>query len=245
MQTYLQLNVLEMMNLLDKTCGAPGPADELEALTRAYARYSRSAGGLGSVVGGTLCLASYFIGALLPLNPAVRAVLIVLPFAWLGAKLWLTRHYYQRFGRVEEQETRYERLTYWFCVAVSVLVALGITVVSLIGVSRHPGQAPAGLAGYLALIWLLPLAAWRWMRSAMDFIIGVFLICQAALACVGQSYPMIGLTHGAEAAKLSLIAVMFPLVGLVMIAAGIAEHHRFQSIRARLEALQQGSGTNA
>ncbi len=233
------------MNFLETTCARPDPANELEALTRAYARYSRSAGGLGSVLGGTLCLASYFSGALLPLSPIVRAVLIVLPFAWLGAKLWLTRHYYQRFGRVEEQEKRHERLTYWFCVAVSVLVVLGITVVSLIGVFRHPGEAPAGLAAYLAMVWLLPLAAWRWMRSAMDFIIGVFLICQAALACVGQAYPMIGLTHEAETTKLSLIAVMFPLVGIVMIAAGIGEHRRFQSIRARLEALRQGSGTNA
>ena len=232
------------MNLLDKPCGAPGPADELEALTRAYARYSRSAGGLGSVLGGALCLVSYFGGALLPPDPAVRTVLIAMPFLWLGAKLWLTRNYYQRFGRVEEQEKPTERLTYRFCVGVSLLVALGITVVSLIGVYRHPDQAPHGLAGYLILIWLLPLAAWRWMRSAMDFIVGVFLICQAALACVGQAYPMIGLANGAEATKLSLIAVMFPLVALVMIVAGVAEHRRFQAIRSRLEALQHGSSSS-
>jgi len=221
------------MDLLDKPCAAPNPADELQALTRDYARYSRSAGGLGSVLGGVLCLISYFCGALLPLDPAVRAALIAMPFVWLGAKLWLTRNYYQRFGRVEEQEKPNERLTHWFGVAVSLLVALGITVVDLIGVLRHPDEAPAGLAGYLILIWLLPLAAWRWMRSAMDFIVGVFLICQA--------YPMIGLAHGAEAAKLSLIAVMFPLVAVVMIGAGITQHRRFHVIRARLEALQ-GTG---
>lgn len=233
------------MNFLHQTCGKDRPANELEALTRDYARYSRSAGGLGSVLGGTLCLASYFCGALLPLTPAVRAVLIAMPFVWLGAKLWLTRNYYQRFGRVEEQEKPNERLTHWLCVAVSLLVALGITVVSLIGVFRHPDKIPTGLAGYLILIWLLPLAAWRWMRSALDFIVGVFLICQAALACVGQSYPMIGLAHGDEAAKLSLIAVMFPLVALVMIAVGVTEHRRFQAIRTRLEALQNGPADKA
>ena len=232
------------MNLLDKPCGASGPADELEALTRAYARYSRSAGGLGSVLGGALCLVSYFGGALLPLDPAVRTVLIAMPFLWLGAKLWLTRNYYQRFGRVEELVKRSERLTYRFCVAVSVLVALVITIVSLIGVFRHPDKATAGLVGYLTLIWLLPLAAWRWMRSAMDFIIGVFLICQAALACVGQAYPMIGLTHDAEAAKLSLIAAMFPLISLIMIGAGITEHRRFHAIRDRLERLRDSAANN-
>ena len=227
-----------MMTNSDRICERPGPASELETLTRDYARYSRTAGGLGSVLGGTLCLVSYFSGALLPLTPPVRAALIAMPIVWLAVKLWLSRNYYQRFGRVEEQERLNERLTYWLCVAVSVFVALGITVVSLIGVFRHPGQAPAGLAGYLILVWLLPLAAWRWMRSALDFIIGVFLICQAALACLGQAYPMIGLAHDAEAAKLSLIAVMFPLVAIATIGAGIIQHRRFHLIRARLETLQ-------
>lgn len=233
------------MDTFAKTCRQRGPANDLETLTLAYARYSRSAGGLGSVLGGALCLLSYFAGALLPLTPPVRAALIATPFVWLAAKLWLSRNYYQRFGHVEEQEKHNERVTYWFCVAVSVLVALGITIGSLITAFRHPDKASAGLAGYLALLWLLPLAAWRWMRSAMDFIIGVFLICQAALACVGQTYPMIGLTHNAEATGLSLIAVMYPLVAVAMIGAGFAQHRRFRSIRARLETLQNNRADTA
>ncbi|MGH8226111.1 MAG: hypothetical protein ACRER1_08180 [Gammaproteobacteria bacterium] len=226
------------MIALAKTCKNDRPISDLETLTHAYARYSRSAGGLGSVLGGTLCLASYFCGALLPLTPAVRAALIAMPLVWLGAKLWLTRNYYQRFGHVEEQEKPSERRMYRFCVVVSLLVALAITVVDLIGMFRHPDRVSAGLIGYLVLVWLLPLAAWRWMRSALDFIVGVFLICQAALACVGATYPMIGFTYGAEAAKMSLIAVIFPLVAVIMIAVGVAEHRRFHAIRNRLETLQ-------
>lgn len=240
MQTYLRAHRFDAMNTLAKTRGRPCQADELEALTRAYARYSRSAGGLGSVLGGTLCLLSAFAGALLPLTPAVRAALIAMPFVWLAAKLWLTRRYYQRFGRVEEQEAPNERLTHRLCLAAAILVAIGITTADLVGAIRHPGRLSAGLVGYLFLVWLLPLAAWRWMRSAMDFIVGVFLICQAALACVGQAYPMIGLAHGAEAMRLSLVVVAPPLVAVVMVVVGFAEHRHFQAIRARLEALRDG-----
>ncbi len=228
------------MNTIAKTCGRPRPADELEALTRAYARYSRSAGGLGSVLGGTLCLVSYFGGALLPLTPPVRAALIIMPLAWLGAKAWLTRHYYQRFGRVEEQENPNERLTHRWCLITTILVAAIITAVDVTGVFRHTGTLSAGLVGYLLMLWLLPLATWRWMRSAMDFIVGVFLICQAALACGGQSYPMIGLTHSAGKMTASFLVVTFPLLALVMIVVGIAEHRRFQAIRSRLETLRDG-----
>ena len=35
---------------------------ELESLTRSYARYSRSAGGMSSVLGGVLCLIAYLGG---------------------------------------------------------------------------------------------------------------------------------------------------------------------------------------
>lgn len=243
LQTCLQINVQAGMRISTKTCEQHHSADELEALTRAYSRYSRSAGGLGSVLGGILCLIAYFVGALLPLTPAVRIALIAMPFVWFAAKSWLTRHYYQRFGRVEEQENPNERLVHRWSLIATILVAAIITAVDVTGIFRHTGTLSAGLVGYLLMLWLLPLAAWRWMRSALDFIIGVFLICQAALACVDQAYPMIGLAHGAEAAKLSLIAVMFPLVALVMIGAGIAEHRRFHAIRARLEALRHSPDT--
>jgi hypothetical protein len=87
---------------------------ELESLTRAYARFSRSAGGLGSVLGGALCLLSYFLGALLPLTPALQVGLIAIPFVWLLSKGWLVRRYYQRFGRAEEMQTRFEHILHGF-----------------------------------------------------------------------------------------------------------------------------------
>lgn len=59
---------------------------ELESLTRDYARYSRSAGGISSILGGVLCLLAYFAGPLLSPIPVVRAGLIAIPGVCLLAK---------------------------------------------------------------------------------------------------------------------------------------------------------------
>jgi len=211
---------------------------ELESLTRSYARYSRSAGGMSSVLGGVLCLIAYLGGPLLPATPLTRTVLIAIPAVWLLAKGWMMRHYYQRMGHVEEWETPLERRVHWFCVAVTLLVAVAITASIGMAARQHAWSLPVGMLGYLALVWLLVLAAWRWLRSPLDFIVGTFLFCQAALISAGGFYPLIGTTHTHQAMLMSLVALMFPLVALAMIARGIAEHRQFRELRQRLEHLQ-------
>src|SRR6185312_9870394 len=146
--------------------------EELEALTRRYARYSRSAGGLSSVLGGVLCLIAYFGGQLLHGAAWAGPVLIAIPAVWLLAKGWMMHRYYQRLGHVEEQETPLDRRVHRFCVAVALLVALAITVGLGLVARPHPWSLPAGMFGYLALVWLMVLAAWRWLRSPLDFIVG-------------------------------------------------------------------------
>lgn len=101
--------------------------DQIQALTRRYARYSRSAGGLSSVLGGVLCLVAYFGGPLLPASPWATLVLIAIPAVWLLAKGWMIRRYYQQLGRVEQQESAPERRAHRLNVVVVVLVALAIT----------------------------------------------------------------------------------------------------------------------
>ncbi|MDN5865471.1 MAG: hypothetical protein L0I62_09725 [Gammaproteobacteria bacterium] len=213
--------------------------DEYETLTRAYSRYSRSAGGLGSVIGGVLTLVSYFLGALLPLTPALSIGLIAIPFVWLLAKGGLVRRYYQRFGRVEERLSKAQRRSRRFNLAVSTLIALAIVGVVL---SREWPQlwslSPRDIA-YLVLVLMIPIAVWRWLRSPLDFIVGVFLFCQAAVVSVGLSYPLIGTTQGYEATMMSLVALIFPVAAVVMIRAGIIEHRRFLRLRARLDELSR------
>lgn len=211
----------------DKTLGR---LCELGSLTRDYARYSRSAGGLASVLGGVSCLFAYFLGGLLPSTPVLRVVLTALPVAWLLARQVMAHRYYQRFGHVEEQEGAAERRTHRFCIGVAFVVALLLTVSAL----SHGMHLSSGQVGYLALIWLLVLACWRWLRSPLDFIVGTFLFCQVALLCMGRGYPVVGSAAAAANPPLALLALLFPLMALLMIAHGVADHRRFLQLRDRL-----------
>ena len=211
---------------------------DLESLTRRYARYSRSAGGVSSVLGGVLCLIAYLGGPLLPTTPLTRTALIAIPAVWLLAKGWMMRRYYQRMGHVEERETPQEQRVHWFCVAVTLLVAITITASIGMAARSHGWSLPVGMLGYLALVWLLVVAAWRWLRSPLDFIVGTFLFCQAAMVSAGGFYPLIGTTHTHQAMLMSLVALMFPLAALVLIVRGAAEHREFRELRLRLEQLR-------
>lgn len=209
---------------------------ELEVLTRDYARYSRSAGGMASVLGGLCCIASYLAGGLLAPSSALRVGLIALPLLWLLVKWWMTHHYYQRFGHVEEQAPRVDRLVHVLCTLVVLVVAVSSTV--------HVDAWPptAGEFGYLLLLWLLLPASWFCLRSAQDFIVGTFLFCQAALVCQGFTYPIIGTGAAAGEWKLALIALLFPLVALLMIRSGIVDHRRFIALHERLSRLHDIGG---
>lgn len=203
---------------------------ELATLTRDYARYSRSAGGLAAVLGGAFCLAAYLLGGLLPASTVLHAALAALPLLWLLAKQGMARCYYQRLGHVEEQESAAERRTHRLGIGVVLVVAVLVTGSAL---AHGPHLAP-GVPGYLALVWLLVLASWRWLRSPLDFIVGTFLFCQAALLCIDRAYPVIGTAAANEALPLALLALLFPLAALGMIARGVADHRRFLRLREQL-----------
>ena len=211
---------------------------ELETLTRDYARYSRSAGGLASVLGGLCCIASYLVGGLLPVSPTLRIVLVALPLSWLLAKQILARRYYQRFGHVEEQETTAVRRTHVFCVGVVLLVAVLVTA----GTRAWP--LGADKLGYLALLWLLVPVGWFWLRSPLQFFVGTFLFCQAAVSCAGFAYPVIGTAGAAANPPMALLALLFPLAALLFIGTGVADHRRFLALRKRLTHLG-GAGEGA
>lgn len=227
------------------TASAPCAADrlgELEAVTRDYARYSRSAGGVVWVLGGVLCLLAYAAGAVHPQPLALRFTLMALPLVWLLAGQLLRRRYYQHLGHVEERPTVGQRRQHVLSLAVTLLVAVAVTVSVWPHAWHAHGAERMGSIGYLLLVWALPLATWRWLRSPLDFIVGVFLFCQGALAAAGTAYPLIGTTHAMQATLMSLVALMFPLAAVAMIVAGIRQHRRFQSLRMRLARLRATDG---
>lgn len=211
---------------------------ELESLTREYARYSRSAGGLASVLGGVFCLLSYLLGGLLPSTPMLRVMLVAMPFAWLLARQGMAHRYYQRFGRVGEQEGTVERRVHRSCIAMALLVALSVTVSAL----SHGLPLPAATLGYLALVWLLVLAGWRWLGNPLDFVVGTFLLCQAAVSCAGVAYPVIGTVAAGANPPMALLALLFPLAALLLIARGVADHRRFRPLCERLLQLRGKAG---
>lgn len=199
------------------------PSLRLEALTREYARFSRSAGGLSAVAGGVACLVSWLAGALLPATPELRVALIALPLAWLVGKQWLAHAYYQRFGHVAERTTTSERRYHLFFTGFTALVSLQILVVVLGRLAPFGERAWDGAAvGYLGVVAALPVVVWRWLRTPLEFIVGVFLCCQAALAFTGITY------------EIGLGTIVFPIAAVALIAVGLRDHRRFLQLQRDL-----------
>lgn len=194
--------------------------EQLSEVTRQYARFSRSAAGLGSVLGGVLTLVAYFVGALVTLNPWIRLCLAATPLLWILGKEALQRRYYQRFGRVVERESRGERrwrIAWTAFVALVSTIIVGATVAAM----WSQWQVDARVIGYLAFLGAMPVLAWRFMRTPWEFIIGVFLVAQAAVVLAGGNYEL-----GQQ--------IQAPIVAVVLIGMGIREHLQFRSLLRRI-----------
>lgn len=197
--------------------------DQLAARAQRYARYSRSAGGLSSVIGGLLLFGSFLANAFAALDPAERIALALTPVLWLAAKELLRALYYQRDGRVLQAPTAKEQrehrgmVTY---LAVVAAIVLGVFAYTAFSTGKFPGP---GMLGYALIVAALPLVAWRWFWSVSDFLVGVLLMCQSAVVIGGGNYPAIWLVYvGACAA----IAVFF----------GLREHREYLALRAEFDA---------
>ena len=202
--------------------------DQLAARAQRYARYSRSAGGLSSVVGGILLLASFLANAYHELGTVNRILLALAPLLWLLAKELLRVGYYQRDGEVLQAPTDKEKRTHrWTVIYLAVVAAivLGVLAYTALQMGRLPG---AGMLGYAVIVAALPLVAWRWFWSVSDFLVGVLLMCQSAVVIGGGNYPPIWLLYvGACAA----IVVFY----------GLREHRDYLALRAEFAA-QEGRG---
>ncbi len=155
--------------------------------TSRYARYSRSAGGLSLVIGGVLCLATFVVGAAVDLTPALRYLLAGAPLLWLLSKELLRALYYQRAGAAREllsgKQRRLHRWMVAYLAAMSLLIIAGVVWTAGARAWQWPGTA------YVAIVAAMPLVAARWFWSVGDFLVGVLLVCQAAVVIVGLHYP--------------------------------------------------------
>jgi hypothetical protein len=194
--------------------------ERLASLTSRYARYSRSAGGLSSVIGGVLCLAAFAAGAWLPIRPGLQAALAAAPFLWLVSKDALRRLYYQRAGAVAERSAVGHRR--WHAAMTVYLALFAILVVGGVAYAAGSASLPWPVLGFLAMVAAVPLVAWRWFWSIGDFLVGVLLFCQAAAALIGRPY----------AAHWIPIALSFSVIAM---ASGWREHRDYLDLRRELD----------
>jgi hypothetical protein len=193
----------------------------LATLTRTYSRYSRSAGGLGTLLGGVFCLLSYFGGALLPLTPFLRVILALLPLVWIAAKESLRLGLYQAQGGVREELDRSQQR--WH-LGLTVFLAIGsVLIIGCVLFYRH-AALPYVAWIYLAYVVALPVLTWYFLWSIPECAVGGFLLCQAAVAAAGLTYPLIGFQLWA------------PVMAVFAILVGWREHRAFRTLRRELEA---------
>lgn len=203
---------------------------ELQSLTQDYSRYSRTAGGLSAVLGGSFCLLSYLLGATLPASLWLRIALIAIPMVWLALKHTAARRYQQRHGWVQELDVpRQVRIRSRLLIATSLVVAA--VALGLVFDSQPFGEQAwtTARATYLVLILATPAIAWRFLHTPLDLVIGAFLLCQAAVAVRGSAYPLWS------------AGIVFVPAALLMIVAGIREHQKFRALELRIGELAKQS----
>lgn len=198
-------------------------ATHLGELTRRYARYSLSAGGLSNVLGGALVLAAYFIGALAaPASFGGRLALASAPIVWIVAKELLRRHYYQRLGKVEEVRTAADRRWHLGFTLFSAVISVAVVAGVMAAARNDPTTlTDPGVVGYLLFVAAMPLLAWFYMRTPLEFIAGIFLIAQAAVVLAGGHYEL-----GSQ--------LQAPIAAVVLILYGLRQHLEFRSLQREL-----------
>jgi hypothetical protein len=219
-QTSWQLNC----SLMERPMSThPTELDRLATLAGRYASYSRSAGGLSTVIGGGLLLLVFAMNAWMELQPGLRIWLATAPVLWLVAKEVLRRAYYQRAGTaLQSPSATQRRWRFWAVVYLAVMAALinaGFLYAAITGGSLAPGQ----IVGYVVMVALLPLVAWRWVWSVSDFLVGVLLFCQAAVVLGGGQYPPVWMVYVGA-------------VSLLVIGIGLHEHRDYLQLRRELPA---------
>lgn len=169
-------------------------------------------------------MSPYFLVALAtPDGWLGRVALATAPFVWIGVKEMLRRRYYQPFGYVKEIRTASEERWHLgltlFTAAVSVGV-LGFVVWR--ATTDTPGGSLPELLGYMVLVGAMPWLVWRFMSTPLEYVVGVFLVAQAAVLLGGSHYALWAQPH-------------VPLAAVALVVVGIRQHGEFRRLRARLE----------
>jgi hypothetical protein len=210
---------------------------ELEKLTRQYARFSKSAVGLGHVLGGGLLFLSVYLLHHIQLGIFGRLLLGAAPFAWIFGKEWLREHYYQFSGRVTQRRRVWEGPLQGLLTGVMAVISLAATGFVVYGLVHNFSWwlVPSTLV-YVALLLAMPFIVWRYLRAPYEFVVGVALFALSAILLSGS--PLAG---APRAALVRGFMVLAEVVALVMVLVGLVEHIEFLILRRKMRALKEAS----
>jgi hypothetical protein len=191
---------------------------ELQRLTREYARYGRSRGGLGTMLGGCAGLLVFLAVWLFGGNAATASLAVGLTALWLVGKDVIRRRYYQRYGVARETWTsearRVHRTT--LLLITPLLLAFALWIVAA-GWLSHPAISLPYLVFCLATPWIIG----RSLFTLNEIMVGTGLLFICAVLASGHTPALLGL-------------LVVPTYALAMLPLGWAEHRQFRFLAARL-----------
>lgn len=198
---------------------APKAVADLQHLTRDYASFSRSRGGLGNVLGGIIGLVVF--GGVWLLGPGLPAAVLTvgLTLVWLVGKEFIRRGRYRRFREAHEAWSGTARQTHRLAMLLltPLLLAFAVWITAA-------GQLTAPVAWpYLIFCFATPWILWRYLYALNEIMIGCGLLFLCAITASGHMPFLLGLT-------------IVPAYSLAMIPLGLAEHRQFRALEVRLRA---------
>ncbi len=197
-----------------------------------YASFAQSRNGLGKVIGGLVGIVVILTGTLLGGGLTTAVVTIGATGVWLVAKEVLRARLYQPYGVAAEQWRAENRRTHNWAVAVVALVAAAIIAFVI---WRGDLDSPTDWV-YLFFVAAMPLITWRFLRTPLEFIVGVFLLAACAVHGAGGAYSLVPIAALSLAEIGMLLATWSPFLGaFYLVWLGIREHRDFQRLTRRME----------
>jgi hypothetical protein len=199
----------------------------VQNLTREYASYSQHRSGLGNVLGGVAGLLAYLVGLLYGPGATTAVVTGVVTLSWLIGKEVIRRRVYQAYGAARAHWSAADRrFQLGLCLFLGAISLWVIVVQVQAGRLTEPRFWP-----YILIVALIPLIAWRFLRTTSEFIVGVFLLAASAVTSAGSAYTFGGTALRPDNA---LLFVFVPIAAIALIVVGLAEHRRFRTLRDQL-----------
>lgn len=198
-----------------------------QALTEEYATFSQSRGGLGKVLGGVAGIIVVLAGSLLGNGMVTAVITIVATLLWLIGKEVIRARMYRTFGDVKEIWTAEQRHSHFLSTGIAGFICAIVAGLILFNGDINEPE----MWVYLAFVILLPFVSWRFLRTPLEFIVGVFLLAACAVHGSGGAYSLF------SGELTAVLPTWSSFIGaLVLIAIGWQEHRRFQQLAAQMQA---------